>query len=211
MLATVYSTVHEHTEKPVENISIVSSEALLSVKLRVYGIAKIRPTQRSRIQTVEPMTTRWDGLQIQKRMGCCDWTLQFEATVLWYRHKANDRTLAKRCVRTFNSTTLKMRVLLESTCIQARRMVKEALWWNLKSKQSRQWWSSIFSFFLVCWINRHSELWLLRIWWLWICNPATADVYEMHLLYVRMLFSWWNARWICVNICFEQGLHFLGA
>lgn len=25
-------------------------------------------------------------------MGCCDWTLQFEATVLWYRHKANDRT-----------------------------------------------------------------------------------------------------------------------
>lgn len=22
----------------------------------------------------------------------CDWTLQFEATVLWYRHKANDRT-----------------------------------------------------------------------------------------------------------------------
>ncbi len=31
VFATVYSTVHEHTEKPVENISIVSSEALLSV------------------------------------------------------------------------------------------------------------------------------------------------------------------------------------
>lgn len=43
VFSTVYSTVHEHTETPVENISIVSSEALLRVKLHVYGIAKIRP------------------------------------------------------------------------------------------------------------------------------------------------------------------------
>lgn len=35
VFGTVYNTVHEHTKKPVENISIVSSEALLLVKLHV--------------------------------------------------------------------------------------------------------------------------------------------------------------------------------
>lgn len=177
VFATVYSTVHEHTEKPVENISIVSSEALLSVKLRVYGIAKIRPIQQSRTQT------QWDEMRWSPD-GSWEWVVVIGPCGLRQQSFGTDTRPMTERVRTFNSTTLKMRALFKTTCIQARRMVKEALWWNPESKQSRQWWASISSLFLVCWINRHSE-----------CDYRGYDDYKSVIQVKKTQLSHYEMHW----------------
>lgn len=54
VFATVYNTLHEHTKKPVENISIVSSEALLLVKLYVMSLLKSDPSTSPERNDNEP-------------------------------------------------------------------------------------------------------------------------------------------------------------
>lgn len=192
---SIQHTVHEHTQKPVENISIVSSEALLSVKLCVYGIANIRSIWWMRDEMRWSPDVSREGLVV---IGPCRLRQQSFGT--------DTRPTTERCVRTSNSTTLKIRVLFKSTCIQARRMETEALWWILKSKPSRQGWASMFSslFFLVCWINRHSE----RDYRGYGDYKSVIQVNKT-LLWNAFMFSWWNARWICISICSERGLHLL--
>lgn len=186
VFATVYSTVHEHTETPVDTLALSAVKPCNGLNY-VYVIAKLRPIQQSRTDEM-----RWDGLH--------------ENGLLWLdlRSFGTDIRPMTECVRTFNSTTLKMRALFKTTCTQAPRMVIEALWWNPKSKQSRQWWSMFSSLFFGM-LDKQT-------FWGYEDYKSVIQVNKTQLsrcgrLWNALMFPWWMR----INICFEQGLHLLGA